>query len=253
MVSEKINVRGVYFDNVDEAEAFDRIKDYLEEDGLSVMYTPNSEIVQFCIDDKSLYGVINSAQLIIPDGIGVVYASKILKTPLKARVAGVDTAQRIVEYASKAGKSIYIFGGAKKTDESDAVCEIAARKLCEKYDGLKIAGTRDGFFTDEENDAIVEEINNSGADILFVCLGAPKQEKWIYNNRDKLRVKFAAGLGGSVNIFAGTAKRAPEFFIKYNLEWLHRLIKEPTRFKRMLNLPKFLFGTILHRNKGCEN
>jgi N-acetylglucosaminyldiphosphoundecaprenol N-acetyl-beta-D-mannosaminyltransferase len=154
-VSDKINIRGVYFDNVNSDEALDRIKACLDADGLSVMYTPNSEIVQFCIDDNSLYGVINSAQLIIPDGIGVVYASKILKTPLKGRVAGVDTAEKVVEYASQSGKSIYIFGGAKKTDESDAVCEIAAKKLCEKYPGLIIAGTRDGFFTYEENDSIV--------------------------------------------------------------------------------------------------
>jgi len=252
-VSDRINIRGVYFDNVDSEDTMERIKSFLDSDGLSVMYTPNSEIVQFCIDDKSLYGVINSAQLIIPDGIGVVYASRILGTPLKAKVAGVETAEKVVEYASKTGKSVYIFGGAKKTAESKAVCEIAADKLCEKYPGLKIAGTRDGFFTDEENDSIVEDINNSGADILFVCLGAPKQEKWIYDNRDKLKVKFAAGLGGSVNIFAGTAVRAPEFFLKHNIEWLHRLIKEPSRFVRMLNLPKFLFGTIIHRNKGCEN
>lgn len=252
-MSDRINIRGVYFDNVDSEDTMERIKSFLDSDGLSVMYTPNSEIGQFCIDDKSLYGVINSAQLIIPDGIGVVYASRILGTPLKAKVAGVETAEKVVEYASKTGKSVYIFGGAKKTAESKAVCEIAADKLCEKYPGLKIAGTRDGFFTDEENDSIVEEINNSGADILFVCLGAPKQEKWIYNNRDKLKVKFAAGLGGSVNIFAGTAVRAPEFFLKHNIEWLHRLIKEPSRFVRMLNLPKFLFGTIIHRNKGCEN
>lgn len=252
-MSDRINIRGVYFDNVDSEDTMERIKSFLDSDGLSVMYTPNSEIVQFCIDDKSLYGVINSAQLIIPDGIGVVYASRILGTPLKAKVAGVETAEKVVEYASKTGKSVYIFGGAKKTAESKAVCEIAADKLCEKYPGLIISGTRDGFFTDEENDSIVEEINNSGADILFVCLGAPKQEKWIYNNRDKLKVKFAAGLGGSVNIFAGTAVRAPEFFLKHNIEWLHRLIKEPSRFVRMLNLPKFLFGTIIHRNKGCEN
>ena len=252
-MSDRINIRGVYFDNVDGVDTMERIKPFLDGDGLSVMYTPNSEFVQFCIDDKSLYSVINSAQLIIPDGIGVVYASRILGTPLKGKVAGVETAEKVVEYASKTGKSVYIFGGAKKTAESKAVCEIAADKLCEKYPGLKIAGTRDGFFTDEENDFIVEEINNSGADILFVCLGAPKQEKWIYNNRDKLKVKFAAGLGGSVNIFAGTAVRAPEFFLKHNIEWLHRLIKEPSRFVRMLNLPKFLFGTIIHRNKGCEN
>jgi N-acetylglucosaminyldiphosphoundecaprenol N-acetyl-beta-D-mannosaminyltransferase len=253
-MSFKVNILGVKVDKVNVNEASDIIMEYIKaKDKPASVFTPNSEIIMMGYRDEEFRQILNSSELLTADGIGVVYASKILKTPLKGRVAGVDTAEKVVEYASQSGKSIYIFGGAKKTDESDAVCEIAAKKLCEKYPGLKIAGTRDGFFTHEENDSIVEEINNSGADILFVCLGAPKQEKWIYDNRDKLKVKFAAGLGGSVNIFAGTAVRAPEFFIKHNLEWLHRLIKEPTRFGRMLNLPKFIFGTIIHKNKGCEN
>lgn len=252
LMSERINVRGVRFDNVNAEETMDKIKAFLEEDGVSVMYTPNSEIVQFCIDDNSLFEVINSAQLIIPDGIGVIYASKILKTPLKARVPGIETAERVVEYASKTGKSIFILGGAKATETCEAVSKIAADKLCKKYPGLVVAGTCDGFFTQEQSVQIVDEINASGASILFVCLGAPKQEKWIYDNRDKLKVRFAAGLGGSVNIFAGTAQRAPEFFINHNIEWLHRLLKEPSRIGRMMNLPRFLLGTIIHRNKGLE-
>ena len=251
-MSDRINIRGVYFDNVDSEDTMERIKSFLDSDGLSVMYTPNSEIVQFCIDDKSLYGVINSAQLIIPDGIGVVYASRILGTPLKAKVAGVETAEKVVEYASKTGKSVYIFGGAKKTAESKAVCEIAADKLCEKYPGLKIAGTRDGFFTDEENDSIVEDINNSGADILFVCLGAPKQEKWISAHKSELNAGVCMGIGGSLDVFAGTVKRAPEFFTKHGIEWLYRLMKQPSRFVRMLDLPRFAMKVLLKGRKFSQ-
>ena len=250
---EKINVRGVHFDNVSFDEAMERVKELVKSDEVSVMYTPNSEIVQSCIDDNELYKVINSADLIIPDGIGVVYASKILGTPLKQKVPGCEVAEKLMEYASQSGDGVFFFGGGKKTDERDAVGIIAAQKLCEKYPGINIVGTRDGYFAQEDVEGIIEEINSSGAKILFVCLGAPKQEKWIFDNKDKLGVNFVAGLGGTLDVFAGVAKRAPKFFLKTNLEWFYRLLCMPSRIGRMMKLPKFLFGTIIHKNKGCED
>lgn len=252
-MSEKINVRGVYFDNVNFDEAMEKVKELVKSEGTSVMFTPNSEIVQSCIENNELYKVINSADLVIPDGIGVVYAAKILDTPLKQKVPGCEVAEKLMEYAAQSGEGVFLFGGGKKTEERDAVSSIAAGKLREKYPDINIVGTRDGYFTDDDVDGIVDEINNSGAKILFVCLGAPKQEKWIYDNRDKLKVNFAAGLGGTLDVFAGVAKRAPKFFLKTNLEWFYRLLCMPTRIGRMMKLPKFLFGTIIHRNKGCED
>ena len=251
-MSEKINIRGVYFDNVNMAETMDIVKGLIAEDGLSYMFTPNSEIVQNCIENNELYEVINSASLIIPDGIGVVYASKVLGTPLKEKVPGCEVAEKIIEYAATTGDGVYFFGGGKKTEERDAVSSVAADKLREKYKGLNIVGTRDGYFTKEDVPSIIEDINASGAKILFVCLGAPKQEKWIYDNRDALKVNFAAGLGGTLDVFAGTAKRAPKFFLKTNLEWFYRLLCMPSRIGRMMKLPKFLFGTIIHRNRGVD-
>ena len=252
-MSEKINVRGVYFDNVNFDEAMEKVKELVKSEGTSVMFTPNSEIVQSCIENNELYKVINSADLVIPDGIGVVYAAKILGTPLKQKVPGCEVAEKLMEYAAQSTDGVFLFGGGKKTEERDAVSSIAAGKLREKYPDINIVGTRDGYFTDDDVDGIVDEINNSGAKILFVCLGAPKQEKWIYDNRDKLKVNFAAGLGGTLDVFAGVAKRAPKFFLKTNLEWFYRLLCMPTRIGRMMKLPKFLFGTIIHRNKGCED
>lgn len=252
-MSEKINVRGVYFDNVNFDEAMEKVKELVKSEGMSVMFTPNSEIVQSCIENNELYKVINSADLVIPDGIGVVYAAKILGTPLKQKVPGCEVAEKLMEYAAQSGDGVFLFGGGKKNEERDAVSDIAAAKLREKYPDINIVGTRDGYFTDDDVDGIVDEINNSGAKILFVCLGAPKQEKWIYDNRDKLKVNFAAGLGGTLDVFAGVAKRAPKFFLKTNLEWFYRLLCMPTRIGRMMKLPKFLFGTIIHRNKGCED
>ena len=252
-MNEKINIRGVYFDNVNMDEAMEKVAAMVGTDGLDYMFTPNSEIVQNCIENPSLFEVINSASIIIPDGIGVVYASKILKTPLKAKVPGCEVAEKLMEYASKTGDGVFFFGGGKKTEERDAVSALAASKMCEKYKGLNVVGTRDGYFTEADVPAIIEEINNSGAKILFVCLGAPKQEKWIYDNREALKVNFAAGLGGTLDVFAGTVKRAPEFFIKANLEWFYRLLCMPSRFGRMMKLPKFLFGTMIKKNKGFEN
>ena len=247
--NDKINVRGVYFDNVTMDEAFRKAVTLIETEGFSYMVTPNSEIVQACVENPALYDVVNTADLTIPDGIGVVYASKILKTPLKEKVAGVEMAAKIIEYAAKEHKKLYFFGGAKASDGKKAVWELAADALREKYPAIEIDG-RDGFFGEEETDDIIDAINQSGAQILFVCLGAPKQERFIYKNRKKFTsVRFAAGLGGTLDVLAGVADRAPEFYLKHNLEWLYRFSKNPSRVGRMMKLPKFLFGTVLHGNK----
>lgn len=247
--NEKINVRGVYFDNVTMDEAFRKAVTLIETEGFSYMVTPNSEIVQACVENPALYDVVNTADLTIPDGIGVVYASRILKTPLKEKVAGVEMAAKIIEYAAKEHKKLYFFGGAKASDGKKAVWELAADALREKYPAIEIDG-RDGFFGEEETDDIIDGINQSGAQILFVCLGAPKQERFIYKNRKKFTsVRFAAGLGGTLDVLAGVADRAPEFYLKHNLEWLYRFSKNPSRVGRIMKLPKFLFGTVLHGNK----
>lgn len=247
--TEKINVRGVMFDNVTMDEAFDKAIALIDAEGFSYMVTPNSEIVEACVENPTLYEIINGADLIIPDGVGVVYASKILKTPLKEKVAGIEMAARILAYAAEKHLKLYFFGGAKKTDSSPAVWEMAAEALKAKYPSLEIDG-RDGFFNDEETEDILEGIRASGADILFVCLGAPKQERFIYKNREHFgSVRFAAGLGGSLDVFAGVAERAPEFYLKHNLEWLYRFSKNPSRVGRMMKLPKFLLGTVFHGNR----
>ena len=249
---EKINVRGIDFDNVTMESALEASKYLICREGFDYVFTPNSEIVQMCIDDKPFYEVVNSASLIIPDGIGVVYASKILGRPLKQKVGGFDLSKEILAYAAKEGKSVFLFGAAPARDGNPAVCEMAEKKLCETYKGLKVCGKRHGYFKPEDVESIIEEINAAKPDILFVCLGAPKQEKWIYENREKLQVSLALGIGGSLDVYAGTVKRAPKFFIKMNLEWFYRLIKQPSRIGRMMKLPKFLFGTIFYKLFGKD-
>lgn len=250
---EKINVRGIFFDKVTMDTAAARAASFCERDGFDYIFTPNSEIVQACIDDPTLAPLVNSASMIIPDGIGVIYAAKILGRPLYEKVAGFDLSGKILAYAAENGKKVYLFGSAPARDGNPAVCEKAAEVLKTRFSGLSICGTHDGYFSPEESDAIVADINASGADILFVCLGAPKQEKWICENREKFTTcKLALGLGGSLDVYAGTVKRAPDLFIKLNLEWFYRLIKQPSRFVRMLSLPRFLFGTLFYKLSGKD-
>ena len=249
---EKIDIRGVYFDNVTMDTAAKCAADLINSEGVDYIFTPNSEIVQSCITNPELYDIVNSASLIIPDGIGVVYASKILGRPLKEKVAGFDLSKHVMDYAAKNGKKVFLFGSSPARDGNPAVCDMAANKLRELYPGIDICGTRNGYFKDEDIPGIISQINASGADILLVCLGAPKQEKWIYENRDKLSVSLAMGLGGSLDVYAGTVKRAPDIFIKLNLEWFYRLMKQPSRIGRMMSLPKFLFGTIFYKISGKD-
>lgn len=246
-MSDKISIRGVNFDNVSLDEAVGIVEGFIEGEGTNVVHTPNSEIVQLCVEQNEYYSLINSADLIIPDGSGVILASKILGKPLaKGKVAGIELAERTLALAAERGYKVFFLGG------KPGVAETAAQKMTEKYPALNIVGTNDGYFkkTGEETDAVIEKINNSGAQILFVCLGVPAQEKWMSENREKINVRVMAGLGGSLDVFAGNVKRAPKIFIKLGLEWLYRLLKEPSRIGRMMKLPKFLFGTLFAKMRG---
>ncbi len=238
----KINIMGVAFDSVTMDEAVARAQTMLESDHTSYVVTPNSEIVYEAMHDKALCQLLCGADLVLPDGAGVVLASKILKTPLKEKVAGVDFADRVLALAAKTGRKVFLLGS------KPGVAELAAEKMKEKHDGLMICGMADGYFKDDA--PIIEQVNASGADVLFVCLGAPKQERFMAQHREDLNVRMMMGLGGTLDSFAGTVKRAPKWMIACSLEWLYRLIKEPKRFKRMLRLPKFIWAVTLHRIGG---
>lgn len=245
---EIINIRGVNFHNVTLDEAVGWVTETLASGAETprVVFTPNSEIVQLCIEQPEYYPLINSADLIIPDGIGVVKASRILGTPLKGKVAGIELGERVIALASEKGYSVY-FLGAKP-----GVAEQAAAKMREKYPGFTIAGTHDGYFqkTGEENEAVLAEIRAAAPDVLYVCLGVPAQEKWIDANRAAMgSVRLCLALGGSLDVWAGNVRRAPKLFIKLGLEWFYRLCREPWRLGRMMKLPKFLLGTYAEKQK----
>ena len=239
---EKINIRGVHFLNVTPAEAVEVGKKMLAGDTVCTVFTPNAEIVQLCIEQNAYYDLYNSGDMVVADGAGVVKAAKILHKPLKGKVAGVELGEAMLAYCAQSGDTAF-FLGAKP-----GVAEEAARRMTEKYPGLTVAGTHDGYFKKEgeESDAVVEAINQSGAKLLFICLGVPVQEEWISRNKDKLTAaRMCLCLGGSLDVYAGAVKRAPKIFIDLSLEWFYRLLKEPRRLGRMMKLPKFLIGTYL--------
>lgn len=242
----KINVLGVNFDNITMKEAVDKCNDFLLTDKLNIIITPNPEIVMHARKNENFRNIINEAQLVIPDGIGVIYGSKILKTPLKQRVAGFDLICNFFENAeNKAEKKVYILGA------KPGVAEIAKQKLEEKYN-LKVVGVQDGYFNKDLVPEIIQKINSSEANILLVGLGMEKQEKFIYENKVKLNAKIAIGCGGSIDVFAGTVKRAPKLFQKLGLEWFYRLLKQPSRIGRMMVLPKFLLVVLFKGKKESK-
>jgi len=246
---EKINIRGLNFANITMTEAFDIAKSYIAGDKPRAIYTPNAEITQMCIDDKAgdLFKLINSADMIIPDGAGVILASKILRTPLKQKVGGYDLAyNNIVPYLDETGGTLFLLGSTEENVEK------AVFNLKEKYKNLKIF-YNNGYFNkekeSEENNEVIEKINNYAPDVVIVCLAAPAQEKWIFENKDKLKAKLLLGLGGTIDVIAGAKKYAPKIFIKLNLEWLYYFIKYPARRKRFKLLPKFIWGTLWAKKK----
>lgn len=235
---DTIDILGVKVDRISFDNALDKAEQLVKSEGVSAIFTPNPEIIMAAKDDEKFREILNSADLCTADGIGVVYAARILKTPVPERVAGFDLTCGLLDRLSYSGEGVFLFGA------KPGVAETAKANIEKKYEGINIVGTRNGYFAADDEPEIVKEINESGAKLLLVCLGAPKQEKWIAANRDKLSVNLCMGVGGTLDVFAGTAKRAPKLFIKLNLEWLYRLMKNPSRIGRFAALPKFMIEVL---------
>lgn len=206
--------------------------DLVRTPGAHYVVTPNPEIVEVCREDPAVMDIVNRADLVLADGIGVIKGAAMLGTPLKGKVPGIEFAAGLLGKLAKEGRSVYLLGA------KPGVAELAGKRLSGQYPGLKIAGTHDGYF--QEDAPVVEDIRASGADVVLVCLGAPKQEKWMAKNGADTGAHLLCGLGGSLDVFAGVVERAPKFWCDHGLEWLYRLLKEPRRAGRMMKLPLFL-------------
>ncbi|MDN5331894.1 MAG: N-acetylglucosaminyldiphosphoundecaprenol N-acetyl-beta-D-mannosaminyltransferase [Tepidanaerobacteraceae bacterium] len=238
---ERIAILGVYLNSVNYEIAIKKVIEFTKSDGLKIIVTPNAEIIMAAQKDKKLKDAINSADLSLPDGIGVVLASKILGKPLEQRTTGFDLMMMILEKARDEGLSIFLLGG------KPGVAEGAAENIKKKFPGIEIAGVHHGYFDESEENEVIGMINEASPDILFVAMGAPKQELFMTRNRRKLRCKVAMGVGGSLDVLSGKVRRAPKIMQNAGLEWLYRLITQPSRFRRMSVLPLFLLKVIFHR------
>jgi N-acetylglucosaminyldiphosphoundecaprenol N-acetyl-beta-D-mannosaminyltransferase len=228
---QKIAILGVKVSNITKNETIEISRGFLFDGGQHIITSPNPEMAVLALKDAEFASVFDKADLCLPDGIGLILASKFFGTPLKERITGSDFIFDLLNLSEKEGKSVYLLGA------SEGVAEKASLKLKEKYPNLKIVGTESGGdAADLDNQNTLNKINSARPDILFVAFGQVKQEKWIAKNLPKLpSVKIAIGIGGAFDFIAGTAKRAPKIIRKIGLEWLWRLILEPWRAKRIWN------------------
>ena len=240
----RIDVLGVEFDDMDIVEAVELAMGFMEERRCAYAVTPNPEIVLECRKNRKLSAAVRAADMVLPDGVGVIYASRILGTPIKNRLPGIDFASALMARMSECGKKVFLLGARS------GVAELAAERLTERYPGLEICGVNDGYFAQEDNELVLEKINALSPDLILVCLGAPRQEIWMKNNAELLNAGLMIGLGGAMDVYAGVVERAPRKWRKLGLEWLYRLIKEPRRIKRMIKLPGILFAALWRRIGG---
>ncbi|WP_082360986.1 WecB/TagA/CpsF family glycosyltransferase [Bacillus sp. FJAT-28004] len=200
--------------------------------------TANPIMIMSAVEDPNYSAMIRRADLIVPDGAGVVWAAKYVGQPVAERVTGFDLLHRLLQEGETRKWKAYLLG------TSQEIIEAAAEKLQLQYPQVKIVGYRNGFFGPDQDEEVVEEIRAAAPDLLFVARGADTQEPWIVKYKHKLGVPLIMGVGGSFDVVSGKLKRAPDIFQKLRLEWFYRLLQEPKRYKRMLVLPKFVVKVV---------
>lgn len=238
-IKKPVKILGVPVHPLTMNESVVVLEEKLQKKEQAFVVTANAEIIMMCQQDKEYNNIVSEqADLVLPDGAGAVWAGRYLGNEVPERVAGFDLYNQLLKLSADKGYKAYFFGGAP------GVAEAAKNKAEELYPGVKIVGCRNGYFTEAEEEAIIKEINDAAPDMLFVALGAPKQEKWLVKYRNQLKPRVLMGIGGSFDVLAGKMERAPKWMQEASLEWAFRLYKQPSRFMRMLALPKFVLKVI---------
>ena len=233
-MNERVNILGVEVDAVTMAQAVRKVENLIAEKKSSIVATANAEMLMRATQDEDLKKILNSAALVVPDGAGTVWAAHHLGFDMPERVAGFDLVQELMKIAPSKGIKFFLFGSAP------GVADKAKIKAEELYTGIKIVGTRNGFFSENDEAEIISQIKNSQPDILLAALGVPKQEKWLFAHKDELKIPVSIGVGGTFDVMAGVVKRAPLWMQKAKLEWLFRAMLQPSRAGRLTALPKFV-------------
>ncbi len=228
-----LSILGVRVDDVTMDETLALFTSWIQEGTPHQVVTVNPEFVMAAQQDTLFRVTLDEADLAVPDGAGLLWASRVLQKPLRERVAGSDVVPRLAELSARDGYRLYLLGAAPR------VAERAASVLASQHSGVVIVGTYAGSPAPEEEDAIVARVRAASPDILLVAYGAPKQDLWIRRNLSRLATPVCMGVGGAFDFVAGVTRRAPMWMRRAGLEWLHRLIHEPWRWRRMLALPRF--------------
>lgn len=242
---DTITILGVPIDRITRDEAGNITENLIKESSKSckMIFAPNVEFIMYAQKDEEYFNILKQSSLSTPDSIGVIIGAKLQKKSFKERIPGQSYFRKIIELSNEKGYSIYMLGG------KPGIAEIAKENLEKIFPNVNIVGTHHGYFDENEEKEVIKEINRLEPNVLFVALGAPKQEKWIYEHRNELKVDVAAGQGGTYDYEAGRIKRAPVFIQKIGMEWFWRLCREPSRIKRQLVLPVYLFKLLLAKDK----
>ncbi|MBI1281909.1 MAG: WecB/TagA/CpsF family glycosyltransferase [Anaerolineaceae bacterium] len=239
-----IRILGLPVDAITYPQWLDLIGEWIATNQIHHVCTINPEFIMIARKDINFHNILSRADLCVPDGVGLLWAARHLGKLLPERVTGSDGVPKIAERAAQNGWKLYFLGAAP------GVADQAANVLCQQHPSLQIVGIYSGSPAPEEEDSIVEKVNASGADILFVAYGAPEQDKWIARNLPRLQVKMAMGVGGAFDFIAGVIPRAPLWMRRYGIEWLYRLYLQPWRIRRMLRLPRFVLVVLLKGKHG---
>ena len=242
---DTITILGVPIDNVTADEAGKITEDLIKESNKSckMIFAPNVEIIMMAQKDEEFFNILKESSLSTPDSIGVTIGAKLQKKSFKERIPGQSYFRKIIELSNEKGYSIYLLGGMP------GIAKKAKENLEKIFPNVNIVGLHHGYFDENEEKEVIKEINMLKPNVLFVALGAPKQEKWIKKHRQELKVDVATGQGGTYDYEAGRIKRAPIWIQKIGMEWFWRLLKEPKRIKRQMVLPVYLVKLVLKKDK----
>ena len=241
----RTEIMGVGFDPVTMDQAQAEMASYALQNASHLVVTANPEMVMRARGDQLLAEILARADLVVADGIGVVWASRMLQKAVPERIPGIELAEGLLCQAAQEGWTVFLLGAA------EGVARQAATKLQQRLPGLKIVGTHHGYFqAGPEEDVIIQEIQEKKPHILLVALGVPRAEKWLAAHLGTMKVSVAMGVGGSFNVWAGVDRRAPLWMRNIHLEWLYRLIRQPWRIKRLLVLPVFVLLVLVARFKS---
>ena len=235
---ETVSIYGIPFSKLTMKETVSWLTDAITERRGVQVITANPIMVMAALENDKIMRIMKQADMIVPDGSGIVWAANYAGSPLTERVTGFDLLHELMRVGEQHRWRVYMLGSAPE------VIQAAKERLKQQYPDVDIVGARDGFFTAAEDEQVVQEIQAIAPDILFVARGADTQEPWIAQYRDRLNASLMMGVGGSFDVISGRLQRAPVWMQKTKLEWLYRLMKEPTRYKRMLALPKFAWKVI---------